>query len=293
MDDSFALRAGEARALVSAQGAECRQWRIGARDMLWAGGGTIWPSVAPVLFPACGWSRNGQIRIGEKTYPMPVHGFASHGRFDAKPIDDSAICFTLRSDETTAHHYPFNFTLALTYRLAPTALNVSFEVINDGDCVMPYAVGLHPGFVLDWKPGPHCFTFAQDQRPEVPVIAPGGLFSQARRAVPLQGRRLDLTPELFCAEALCFLDLAKRRFALEGPEGRLSIDAPDFPHLVLWNRQGAPFLAIESWTGTGDPEDFSGDFFARPSMIQLPPGQRRTHHVRYCWEPLGRAQAKA
>jgi galactose mutarotase-like enzyme len=293
MDDSFELKAGEARALFSLQGAECRQWKIGARDMLWPSDAEIWPAIAPVLFPTCGWSRNGRIRIGETFYPMPVHGFAAQSVFKAEQTGEQSIRFTLRADAQTRAHYPFDFTLALIYRLEPQALAVSFELRNEGGSIMPYAVGLHPGFALDWTKGPHRFLFGAEERPEVPVIAPGGLFSQRRRPVPLAGRALDLTPDLFSAEALCFLDMQSRGFALEAPDGRLRIDAPDFPHLVLWNRGGAPFLVIESWTGTGDPEGFEGTFLERPSMILLEAGQARTHHVRYSWEPLGRGQASA
>jgi hypothetical protein len=46
-------------------------------------------------------------------------------------------------------------------------------------------------------------------------------------------------------------------------------------------------------TGTGDREGFEGSFFERPSMIHLEPGAASQHHVRYAWEPLGRAPASA
>jgi galactose mutarotase-like enzyme len=291
MVDSFELRAGEARALFCAQGAECRRWRIGAREMLWPGDSVIWPAVAPVLFPTCGWSRAGHIRIGEIFYPMPVHGFAAQSLFHAQQRDEQTLRFTLHADDSTRVHYPFPFSLSVTYRLEDQALGVTFEVMNRGGSAMPYAVGLHPGFALNWGQGPHCFVFGADERAEVPVIAAGGLVSDQRRPVPLKGRTLDLSPALLRVEALCFLDVQSRVFALAGPQGRLCIDAPDFPHLVLWNRQGAPYLAIESWTGTGDLEGFTGSFFERPSMIQLAAGESRIHHVRYAWEPLGRGQA--
>ena len=290
MIDSYELHAGQARALFSAQGAECRQWRVGARDLLWSGDAAIWPAIAPVLFPTCGWSRDGHIRIHDATYPMPVHGFAAGLSFTAEPLDESSLRFTLQADAQTRAHYPFEFRLALIYRLEPSALSVTFEISNRGSAIMPYAVGLHPGFALDWAAGAHRFVFDEAERAEVPVIAPGGLFSARRRPVPLKGRVLDLSPELFAAEALCFLDTRSRAFALEGPSGRLRIEAPDFPHLILWNRMGGPFLAVESWTGTGDREGFECSFFERPSMIHLEAGASRQHHVRYAWEPLGRAQ---
>jgi len=290
MSDSYELRAGQARALFSAQGAECRQWLIGARELLWAGDDAIWPAIAPVLFPTCGWSREGRIRIGDKDHPMPVHGFVAQSSFMAQQNDDNQLRFTLHADARTRTHYPFEFGFVLTYRLEPSALSVTCEIINRGSTIMPYAVGLHPGFALDWAAGAHRFIFDEQEPAQVPVIAPGGLFSARQRPVPLEGRVLDLSPELFAAEALCFLDTRSRAFALEAPDGRLRIEAPDFPHLILWNRMGGPFLAIESWTGMGDTEGFEGSFFERPSMIHLEPGASRQHNVRYAWQQLGTGQ---
>jgi galactose mutarotase-like enzyme len=281
--DSFLLKAGDDVARFFARGAECRQWRVGDRDMLWPGDPAVWPAVAPVLFPTCGWSRDGAIRIGAATYPMPVHGFAAQSVFGAEQTGDDAIRFTLTDNTQTRAAYPFAFELSVTYRLAPGALAVEIAVVNRGATPMPYACGLHPGFV--WGEGAHRFVFAEAERAEVPLIAPGGLFSERRRPVPLQGRVLPLDKGLFAAEALCFIDARSRSFSLEGPHGALQIEAPDFPHLVLWNTKAAPFLAIESWTGTGDPEGFTGDFHERPSMIHLPPGESRAHRVSYRWLP--------
>lgn len=290
MSDSYVLHAGDARVLLASLGAECRQWQIGARHMLWPGDAQIWPAIAPVLFPTCGWSKDGVIRIGERIYPMPVHGFAAGALFAATRISESQMCFLLEANDATRAYYPFHFALTITYQLSPLSLAILCHIENRDQRKMPYAVGLHPGFALDWTAGPHVFRFAEDEDPAVPVIAPGGLFSSRQRSVPLQNQTLALEPALFAQEALCFLNTRSHGFALEGPEGRLRIEAPDFPHLVLWSRSGGPFLAIESWTGTGDPEGFQGSFFERPSMIHLEPGESRMHHVRYSWEPLGRAR---
>ncbi|MDB5544861.1 MAG: Aldose 1-epimerase [Hyphomicrobiales bacterium] len=285
--DSFTLKAGESIARFSVSGAECRQWRVGAREMLWPSDPAVWPAVAPVLFPTCGWSRDGAITVAGKSYLMQVHGFAAQSVFGAAQTGADEIRFTLCDSAETRRHYPFAFALNVTYRLAPDALHAEIAVANTGDAPMPYACGLHPGFV--WGAGAHRFVFAQEERPDVPAIAPGGLFSHRRRRVPLEGAVLPLTHDLFKTEALCFTDTRSRSFRFEGPDGTLNIDAPDFPHLVLWSSGAAPFLAIESWTGTGDPEGFAGEFQTRPSMIHLAPGARRAHRVSYRW--LSRTRA--
>ncbi len=293
MVDSHLLRAGQACARFSAQGAQCLGWRLGTREILWPGDDAIWSSVAPVLFPTCGWSRGGHIRIGQQTYPMPVHGFASLSYFDVTQLSESVLRFTSRDSNNTRQLWPFSFALSITYTLQENALSVACEIENHDMQIMPYAIGLHPGFALDWQAGAHHLVFEKPELAEVPVIAPGGLFSARKRPVPLKARVIDLTPALFEAEALCFLDTQSRSFVLEGPDSRLAIAAPDFPHLVLWNKDAAPFLAIESWTGMGDLEGFEGSIFERPSMIHLASGASRTHHVRYSWEPLGRDMASA
>ena len=283
VDDSFVLEAGGSTARFSARGAECLEWRVGGRDLLWPGDPEVWASVAPVLFPTCGWSRHGRIRIGETHYPMPVHGFAAASLFQAEQMKTDEIRFTLGDSEQTRRHYPFAFELGVTYRLAPRALHVVIAVENRDAAPMPYACGLHPGFV--WGEGAHRFVFEKPERGEVPVIAPGGLFSEQSRPVPLDGCVLSLDKPLFAAEALCFVEAQSRSFLFEGPDGTLRIEAPDFPHLILWNTKAAPFLAIESWTGTGDRQGFSGDFHERASMIHLAPGARGEHRVSYEWRP--------
>ncbi len=172
----------------------------------------------------------------------------------------------------------------MEYRLTPTALAVAMSVRNTGAEPMPYAIGLHPGFCwpIAGSAFQHAIVFELPERSEVPVIAPGGLFSVARRTVPLEGSILRLDADLFANEALCFLDVASRKLLYDNGAGQgLSISLENFPHLALWARPPAPFLAIEAWTGHGDPENFDGDLFEKPSMIILPPGASGRHAVLY------------
>jgi len=136
--------------------------------------------------------------------------------------------------------------------------------------------------------GPHFVRFDQAEKPEVPMIAPGGLFSTQTRKIPLQGRELALTPDLF-EEALCFLDarsagldfFARHEAGEEKP--RLRMELENFPHIALWSRPGAPFLCLEAWTGHGDPQNFEGDIFAKPSMRALNPGENARCAAKFVW----------
>jgi len=280
------LRTEGGRALVSTHGAEWRGWSVGGRELLWTPDGVHWDRTAPVLFPVCGWTRGGVARVGGRTYPLGLHGFAKDAAFEVAARGADHVTLRLTQTEATLALYPFPFVLDVAYRLTGAGMEVSGRIRNPGDAPMPYAFGLHPG--LRWPLGGadksgHRLRFDAPERAEVPVIAPGGLFSQMRRPVPLAGRDLPLEDALFAREALCFLNVASRGLEFEGPGGVLRMDWEGFAHLILWSRPGAPFLCLESWTGHGDPEGFEGDLFDKPSMIVLPPGGEGLHRVRYAF----------
>lgn len=279
------LACEEARATIAPSGAELRAWRVNGHNLIWTPDPTIWNATAPLLFPIVGWAREGAIRVKEKRYPIGVHGFAAACLFDIEMQRADAVTLRLRDDADTRAHYPFGFCFSVTYRLSRASLVIDIEVANTGDEVMPYACGLHPGFRWPFAGGAperYAIRFDKAEKPEVPVIAPGGLFSARQRAIPLQGRDLVLAPALFAAEALCFLDAASRSLDFIAPDGTsLSIATEGFPHWALWSRPGAPFLSIESWSGHGDPEGFRGELADKPSMILLGPRETQTHRATY------------
>ena len=222
---------------------------------------------------------------------MGLHGFAA-GR-DFRLVEQGADFARLRlqADVETRERYPFEFRLDAVYMLQEDSLVWTMEATNLGAEPMPYALGLHPGFCwpLAGSDAEHSFVFDGPERAEVPVIAPGGLFSNERRAVPLEGRRrLALTPELMAQEALCFLDIASRGAVFDNGAGvRLRVELDDFPHLALWARPPAPFLCIEAWTGHGDPVGFVGELADKPSMRLLAPGATARHVARFSLEMDG------
>jgi galactose mutarotase-like enzyme len=282
--ENVILSSGQARASIALRGGEWRSWSVDDVDLLWPGDPQVWPGVAPVLFPVVGWTRNGEVRVGGSTYELGVHGFAGDADFFVAQYADDRALLVLEDSAESRARYPFAFRLEIAYRLTPTAMHVEILVANTGSGVMPYAVGLHPGFCwpLSESQAPHAIVFESPERPDVPVIAPGGLFSARRRPVPLAGKVLHLTPDLLAAEALCFLNISSRRLLYENGAGQgLRIALDNFPHVALWARPPAPFLAIEAWTGHGDPEDFAGDLFEKPSMILFEPGTRASHAARY------------
>ncbi len=102
---------------------------------------------------------------------------------------------------------------------------------------------------------------------------------RSERALPLDGARLDLDPELF-TEALAFLNARSRSMRFEAPNGRaIAMRMDDFPHLAVWTKPTAPFLSLEAWTGHADWADFDGALAERDSQRLLAPGATARHGI--------------
>jgi galactose mutarotase-like enzyme len=276
---------GPSRASIALRGAELKSWSVAGRELIWPGDARFWAESAPILFPVVGWTRDGIVVEGAH-YPLGLHGFARARDFALLTREPDRARFRLEADAFSRGLYPFEFSLEVEYSLQNNEMNISLHVLNEGDKTLPFACGLHPGFVwpLPSASGPHVLRFDREERPEVPVIAPGGLFSASYRAIPLRGRELALTPELF-EEALCVLDAnsAGLEFASADGAACLRMELENFPHIALWSRPGAPFLCLEAWTGHGDPEGFAGDIFSKPSMRLLAPGESARSAARLIW----------
>jgi galactose mutarotase-like enzyme len=280
---SLTLASGGARAVVARHGAEALSWSVGGRDLLWPGDPAIWAQVSPILYPVVGWTRDGA-RVAGRRYPLGLHGFASEQDFEVEAARADFARLTLSDNAATRALYPFAFRLTVEYRLSADALAIALEVDNPGAAPAPYACGLHPGFRWPFAGGPRQgarVRFQREESPEIPVIAPGGLVAAQKRALPLRGRELALSEELFAHDALCFLYPASRSLRFEEPSAAIEMDFSGFDHAALWTRPGAPFLCLEAWTGYSDPEGFAGDLFEKPSMRTLRGGERARHEATY------------
>jgi galactose mutarotase-like enzyme len=286
MTDAVDIACGDARARIFLRGAELKAWLVGEDDLLWPGDPASWPDSAPLLFPVVGWTRDG-IRVDGRRYPLGLHGFARHQIFGVADMAPDRATLVLHANEQTRNLFPFQFRLSVDYFLTNNTLQCVLHVTNEDVRPMPYAVGLHPGFrwPLPGASGPHAIVFAEAESPKIPVIAPGGLFSSQTRAVPLQGRRLPLAPDVF-AEALCFLDARSRSLEFCCENKSLRMEVENLPHLALWTIPGAKFLCLEAWTGHGDPEGFAGDLYQKPSMRVLAPGNSARCAATFCWRSV-------
>lgn len=281
--------AGDATATIALRGAEPLSWRVGGRELLWSGDPEHWDFCAPILFPRVGASSGGTIRVGDTHYPMPQHGFARRSAFALIEQDGAEARLRMSASEATREHYPFRFELDVSARLGPTSLSLDFAVANTDGVDLPYAIGFHPAFPWPLAGGSdragYRVVFEADESDRVPEVAAGGLLARRSRRIPLTGRELPLSPDLF-TEALVFLDARSRTMRFEAPDGAsVVMEAENFPHLAVWSRPTAPFLSLECWSGHADWEDATGELRDRAGMTTLGPGEVGRHGVTLRWEP--------
>jgi galactose mutarotase-like enzyme len=278
-----------ARAEIDPLGAELRRWAVGDTPLIWAPDPAIWADTAPILFPIVGWTRGGGVEVAGRRYPLGLHGFARTMTFRVLEQWPTHARLGLAASPASRALYPFDWSLEVRYTLDGAALEVRIVVCNLGDGPMPYACGLHPGFRWPFAggmPDDYEIVFAERESSSVPVISAEGLFTRQSRRLPLDGRRLALSPALLSREALCFLDARSRGLRFAHPSGAaIDVSLEDFPHIALWSRPPGRFLSIEAWTGFGDRVDADGDLFEKDSMRHLPAGAQATHAAKFSFAP--------
>lgn len=254
------LTKGRARAQIARLGGEARAWSVGGRDLLWPGDPAIWPEISPILYPVVGWTRGGRERVDGKSYDLKLHGFARFENFTVERQEPDFVRLVLKDNEATRAVYPFAFSFAVEYSLTESALGVTLEVANPGERAAPYACGLHPGF--RWPFGDQgrdlaLIRFEKAERPEAPLMAPGGLIGKTMKPIPFDGRDLPLSDALFVNDAVCLLDCVSRQLSFIDASGAsIAMEFPGYRHAALWTRPGAPYVCLECWTGYSDPEGF-------------------------------------
>lgn len=267
--DQINLTSGISHCSINLLGAEVVEWHVGARSLLWSGDAAWWSSVAPILFPLCGALARDRTIFDGVAATIPVHGFAATSRFE--PVEIGADTATLRLTDTPRSHsmYPFSFALDVHYRLEANRLTQQLWVHNTDSRPLPYSIGVHPGFALPGGAGE--IVFAQPESHAVPVIR-DRMLTAATRSSGVTGRRLALTGGTFARGGLCFFNASSPSLELrDGVGNGLGVRFEGFPHLILWGRPGAAFVAVEGWTGHGDSEGFAGAFAERPSTLHLAP----------------------
>lgn len=293
MSGPTGLSCGSLSARIDPVGAELLSLRDRQdREYMTDADPAFWTGHAPVLFPIVGRLRDDTYRLGGRSFRLPKHGFARTSLFDIVAAEPARALFRLTDSGRTRAAYPFAFALDIEFALSGMTLAVKATVHNPGDEPLPFSFGFHPAFAwpLPGKAvkGDHRVAFARPEPAPVRRIDPAtALLLPQPQPTPVQGDTLVPRPELFEADALIWDRLASRALRFGAPDGAwLDIAFPDCPYLGIWQKPGAPFLAIEPWHGFNDPAGFAGDFRDKPGVMQLAPAAERTFRMDVTVRPV-------
>lgn len=298
---------------ISYQGETLLRWQVGrstflaipekgARLMNWnvtLGDGSIrdvlyWPENAPladiakvrggnpILFPFCARSFDrGEIGFwrdpaGERR-PMPIHGIARQGVFQAVHLDPRGFSARFVPGEEARACYPFDYEFTVTYRFESFGLSCEFALKNLGAAPLPWSAGHHFYFTLPWSEG----SSRGDYLIQIPA---GRRLRQDPQGALVPGPDLEVRTTVANPDLIDTIhtDLKSREivFGEKGRPGDVKVGLgtdrvpPAQAAFVTWTAApDSPFYCVEPWMGPPNaPETGIG-------LHRVLPGQTQTFAV--------------
>lgn len=269
--------------VVSTSGAEMKSLfnQQAKKEMLWQGEQIWWSRQAPLLFPIVGRLKNDSYKLGDKTYSLSQHGFARDQEFEIASTTIDELVLTLKDNEETFNVYPFQFRLAIKYRLQENKVIITYEIENRGRQVMPFSVGAHPAFNCPTEDhlnfNDYDLIFSQKEKLARRLLE-DGIRTNFESINLKDGNRLELSLSLFEKDAIIIEELNSNSVSLaSGNEKVLTVHFPDFNYLGFWTKPGAPFICIEPWNGLADPTNTDHELTTKEGIILLNPGEIRSY----------------
>lgn len=245
-------------------------------EYMWCGDSKYWGRHAPVLFPIVGKVLDNKYTHKGAAYTLTQHGFARDCEFDEVVQTQDSITFVLKSSEKTKEKYPFDFTLKLTYTLANDTVRISYEVINEGQEVMPFAIGAHPAFNCpmfeDETLEDYSFEFEVEEKAKKLFTTPEIYLSGETKEYKVKS--IPLSWDFFKDDAVILTELESDAVTLKSSKHNHSVTMKrkELPFLGLWSpREGAPFVCIEPWVGHTDYVTNSLELDEKKDFVHLAP----------------------
>jgi galactose mutarotase-like enzyme len=143
----------------------------------------LWPAVGGQYLAGsnpAGSCADGTYLLGDRSYPMPCHGFAKSLVWEetGHSADQAGarVIVELRDSQQTRANYPFGFRVRATYDLSGGRLTITYKVSAAGanPVAMPFSIGNHVALRLPLLPGtdpasmlletPNSFELLRDSR---------------------------------------------------------------------------------------------------------------------------------
>jgi galactose mutarotase-like enzyme len=205
----------------------------------------------PILFPTPGKLEGDHWQWGGRQGAMKQHGFARNCAWSVMAKDEAAATLTLQSDADTLAQYPWAFEIVLRFELGESSLRITTRVCNEGNEVMPFALGFHPYFKTNDK-----------SRARIESRATQAFNNVTRTTGPFTG--FDLTaPEV----DVHLIDHPEHHLSLElGDGATIDVSAsPDYKRWIVWTLRGKDFVCVEPWTAPGNALNAAEDLIVLPA----------------------------
>jgi len=244
-------------------------------EYMWNADPAFWSKKSPVLFPIVGTLKNDVYYFQNKEYSLTRHGFARETEFTVTGKIPSSVTFTLENNEATLLKFPFSFRFDIVYSLDGEKLNVLYRVKNTGTTDMYFSVGGHPAFKVPLAAGTdyadYYLEFDKTENAGRWPISKDGLIETNPVSLLNNSRRLELTKELFYADAVVFKQLKSDKVSLLSSKATngLEFDFTGFPFLGIWAAKNADFVCIEPWCGIADSVTTTQQFQDKEGINRL------------------------
>lgn len=229
-------------------------------EYMWQGDPKYWAGRNPTLFPMVGQTWDKILHINGKEYVTGNHGFTRHSDFTCIEHTENKIVMELKDNEETLKEYPFHFTMHITYTLEGKTLTVSYEIINDNDCMMPFNYGLHPAFNCPVDGGDFEDYYIELNQPETSDFEITHVTNCSR--IELDREELGKTIIIQDPKSTCATLTNGRHGVRVGYEG--------YKWLAFWSKPGgAPYVCIEPWYSHTDFGEVKVPFEEREGTTKL------------------------
>jgi len=265
----YELKNDKYRLKIDSFGAELISASFNNEEYLHQKEEVYWNRSSPVLFPIVGKLKNNNYKYKNKNYSLPIHGLARHKEFTFVEKSQNSLVFSLSEDENSLKHYPFIFTLQITYILKEDSFDIVYEVSSKEDIL--FSLGAHPAFVLKASLDNTYLEFKEKEELDLLCLNLENGCINKRVKHYLNSKILPLKKNIFKNDALIFEATKSQEVSLKNKENEKSVRIvyEDFPFIGFWAPINADFVCMEPWCGIADEEDTNYIFEEKKGIISL------------------------
>lgn len=250
-------------------------------QLLWQGDEKSWEDSDIVIFPMIARLQDGYYTHNGQRYDMRIHGIACYDSFDIVSHTGNSIALRLVSTAESMKEYPFSFSLDVIYTVTGKKLTVRYEVCNTGAQPMPFCLGGHPGFNLDFSDGQNiCETagnllkLCTPQELTAYTLDSSNHFITGEKSLGFT-ESFDLQKALFRNDAVILKQLKGNVEIVRKNGVKIRFYPNNAPVFAFWSHPTyGGYVCLEPWLGLPDTAPATREITQKPLVKTLPPDGR-------------------